>query len=195
MTERFRRALPRTWLDPVVGALAKAGISPNALTLVGLGITGAAGVLAAEGHLLTAGIVSLLGGGFDALDGALARATRQASTFGALLDSTLDRYGEAAVLLGILVYEARGGQMEVVILAGLALTGSFMVSYVRARAEGLGLDCEVGFLTRTERVIVIGVGLILGLVVPALALVALLANVTTVQRLFYVRRILDDREQ
>lgn len=194
MTERLRQALPRTWLDPVVRALARSGISPNALTIIGLGITVVAGVLAAEGHLLAAGIVSLLGGGFDALDGALARATRQASTFGALLDSTLDRYGEAAVLLGMLVYGARGGQMDVVILAGLALTGSFMVSYVRARAEGLGLDCEVGVLTRTERVIVIGLGLMFGLVVPVLAVVALLANVTAIQRLVYVRRILDDRE-
>lgn len=186
--------MPRTWLDPVVRALARSGVSPNTLTLIGLGITVAAGVLAAEGHLLAAGIVSLLGGGFDALDGALARATRQASTFGALLDSTLDRYGEAAVLFGMLVYGARGGQMDVVILAGLALTGSFMVSYVRARAEGLGLDCEVGVLTRTERVIIIGLGLMVGLVVPVLAVVALLANVTAIQRLVYVRRILDDRE-
>ena len=194
MTERLRQALPRTWLDPVVRGFARAGISPNVLTIIGLCVTTTAGVLAAEGYLLAAGIVSLLGGGFDALDGALARATRQASTFGALLDSTLDRYGEAAVLLGMLVYGARAGQMDVVVLAGLALTGSFMVSYVRARAEGLGLDCEVGFLTRTERVIAIGVGLMVGLVVPALAVVALLANVTAVQRLVYVRRILEDRE-
>lgn len=186
MTERLRKALSRTRLDPIVSALARTGVSPNALSGAGLAVTLAAGVLAAEGHLLAAGLVSLLGGAFDALDGALARATRQASTFGALLDSTLDRYGEAAVLLGILVYGARGGQTDVLLLAGLALTGSFMVSYVRARAEGLGLDCEVGILTRAERIIVLALGLITGLVVPALAIVAVLANVTAVQRLSYV---------
>ncbi len=189
VSERLRRALPRHLLDPLIALLARAGVSPNALTCTGFTITAVAGLLAADGHLVAAGAVSLLGGGLDALDGGLARATGRPSTFGALLDSPLDRYGEAAVLLGVLVYGARSDQLETVVLAGLALTGSFMVSYVRARAEGLGIDCEVGVLTRTERVILMGIGLIITpLLVPVVALIAVLANFTAVQRLVHVSR-------
>ena len=182
------KTLSQYWLDPIVRTLARLGVTPNALTCTGFAITALAGLLAASGNLLAAGIVSLVGGGFDMLDGALARSTGRASKFGALLDSTLDRYGEGAVLLGVLVYGARSDQVEVVALGGLALTGSFMVSYVKARAEGLDIECEVGVLTRTERVILLGAGLMTGLVLPVLAVVAVLANVTAVQRLVHVWR-------
>lgn len=188
------KALGQSWLEPLIRVLARMGFTPNALSWIGFLVTAAAGVLAASGHLLAAGVVSLLGGGFDMLDGTLARSTQQESKFGALLDSTLDRYGESAVLLGMLLYGAGRQEVEVVLLGGLALTGSLMVSYVKARAEGLGVDCEVGLLTRTERVIILGLGLLTGLVLPVLAVVAVLANVTAGQRLFHVWRQLGSEE-
>ncbi|MBI2886669.1 MAG: CDP-alcohol phosphatidyltransferase family protein [Chloroflexi bacterium] len=156
------------------------------LTLAGALLCAGAGALAAMGLLAAAGWLSLLGSGLDMLDGALARATNQATRFGALLDSTLDRYGEAFLLGGVFLSASGQGAVEEQTLVLLALLGSLMVSYVKARAEGLGYSCDVGLLTRPERVVVLGVGLITGLVVPALAIVAVLANLTAVQRLLHV---------
>ncbi len=196
MNEAIRKAFPRHRLLPLVHLLARTGITPNALTWIGLIICTASGVLAGAGLLPAAGLVSLIGGGFDMFDGALARAMGRTSRFGALLDSTLDRYGEAVLLLGLLVYAASRGSVEQTMLIGLSLVGSFMVSYVRARAEGLGLNCEVGMLTRPERVILLGVALLLYGLFPVallgvLAIMAVLTNVTAGQRLWYVWRQLE----
>jgi len=133
-----------------------------------------------------AGWLSLFAGSLDMLDGALARATNQASRFGALLDSTLDRYSELVLLGGLVLWSASRNALDELLLAFAALGGSLMVSYVKARAEGLGFSCEVGILTRPERVIILGLGLLTGLVLPALAIIAVLANVTAVQRLIHV---------
>lgn len=168
--------------------LARTGVTPNALTWLGLGLSAVAGLLAAAGLLPLAGWLSLLASGLDLLDGALARATNQTSRFGALLDSTLDRYGEVFLLGGVFVSAVTRNAVEELGLVFLALVGSLMVSYIKARAEALGFSCDVGVFTRPERVVVLGIGLITGLVAPALALVALFANLTALHRLFHVWR-------
>lgn len=188
MLSDLRRAFPRSWLDPLIRVLARTGVTPNAISWLGLLLCAGAGVLAALGMFAAAGWLSLLGSGLDLLDGALARATRQTSRFGALLDSTLDRYGEALLLGGVFVAAANGNTVEEQVLVVLALIGSLMVSYVKARAEALGFSCDVGILTRPERVIVLALGLITGLVVPALGIVAVLANITALHRLAHVWR-------
>jgi len=186
MHPNLRKAFPRHWLDPLVGALARTGMTPNAITWLGFVLSAGAGALAAVGALPLAGWLSLLAGSLDMLDGALARATNQASRFGALLDSTLDRYSELVLLGGLVLWSASRNALDELLLAFAALGGSLMVSYVKARAEALGFSCEVGVLTRPERVIILGLGLITGLVLPALAIIAVLANVTAVQRLIHV---------
>ncbi len=166
--------------------LAKTGLSPNALTVLGLMLAvGVAWILAA-GHFFLGGFLVLLSGAFDLLDGAVARASGRSSRFGALLDSTFDRFSEAALFLGLLAYYANQGSYQELVLVGAALVGSMMTSYVRARAEGLGLTCEVGIFTRPERVIVLAIGLIFNQMLVVLWIIAVLANLIAWQRLFYV---------
>ena len=188
MHPNLRRAFPRHWLNPLVAALARTGMTPNALTWLGFGMSAGAGALAAVGALPLAGWLSLLAGSLDMLDGALARATNQASRFGALLDSTLDRYNEIVLLGGVALWAASRNALDELILAFAALGGSLMVSYIKARAEGLGFSCDVGILTRPERVLILGLGLLTGFVLLALAIIAVLANATAVQRLIHVWR-------
>ena len=187
-----RRTAARYFTRPVVRLLVRTPLTPNTLTWLGFVIAMGAGALAATGHLFVAGFVVLFGGLFDTLDGALARSTNRVTRFGAVLDSTLDRLGEAAVLLGLLLLYAGEQSTAGVLIASLALIGSPLVSYVRSRAEGLGLKCEVGLLTRTERVIVLALGLLLSqidyVLIAALAIIAALSFVTVGQRLFHVWR-------
>jgi len=128
----------------------------------------------------------LFAASFDALDGALARLTGRQSRFGAFFDSTLDRYSEAVIYGGLLIYYVDQGVRTEPLLVYAAIIGSLMVSYSRARAEGLGLECKVGIATRLERVLIIAAGLILNQVTLALWLVAIFANLTAVQRIVYV---------
>lgn len=178
--------------EPLVRLLAKTPITPSALTWIGFALTVVAAALVVIGQLLAAGIVMLVAGLFDMLDGALARYKKQTSRFGAFLDSTLDRLSEVVVLLGILVLEAEEQSLIGVLLVGLALIGSLLVSYIRARAEALGLDCQVGLFTRPERVIVLALGLLLGHIdyalIVALAIIVFFSFFTVGQRLFYVWR-------
>jgi CDP-diacylglycerol--glycerol-3-phosphate 3-phosphatidyltransferase len=177
----------------LVRLLAKTPITPNALTWFGLLLSIGAGVLISTGHIFAAGFVVLVGGFFDMLDGALARLTNSTSRFGAILDSTLDRMSEAAILLAIIVAYVRG-QVEPavagVVVVGLAWLGSLLVSYIRARAEALGVECEVGLFTRAERVVILVLGLLLSqfdsALMIALAVIAALSLVTAGQRLIYV---------
>ncbi len=171
--------------------LAKTSISPNTITWSGFLITLGATVLIVTGHLFAAGLVVLLAGFFDILDGTLARRTNQTTRFGALLDSTLDRLSEALLLLGILVLNLLKDRLTVeVLLVYLALIGSLLVSYIRARAEALGLECQVGLFTRTERVIVLALGLLLNQIdyalVTALAIIVLFSFITAGQRVLYI---------
>ncbi len=180
------RAVPRRLTDPIVLRMARAGISPNQVTLAGFAGNAGAGALAARGQFLAAGVLMLFASGLDLLDGALARATGKASAFGAVLDSTLDRLSEAAVLAGLAYYFAERGDREQVMLCFAAMVGSILVSYVRARAEYFGLNIKEGLFTRPERVIVLGGGLIISQVRIALWVLAIVAGFTALQRLYVV---------
>ena len=177
---------------PVVRLLARTSITPSAITWSGFLITVGAAALIVTGHLFAAGFVVLLAGFFDTLDGALARYTNQITRFGAVLDSTLDRLSEAALLLGILVLYAVEQSFPQILLVGIALFSSQLVSYVRARAEALGLECRVGLFARPERVVVLALGLLLSqfayTLIAALAIIAVFSFVTVGQRLVYVWR-------
>lgn len=178
---------------PIARLLAAAGLSPNAITLLGMLGAVAAGLLASQGLLLAAGAVTLAAGILDLFDGSVARLTGRKSKFGALLDSTADRVSEAAVLIGLAVHYAEEGSLLGVALSCAAMAGSMMVSYVRARAGGLRVDCEVGVFTRPERVAAMGAGLIAGqwlgvVLLVILGATAVLTAVTTVQRVLHVRR-------
>jgi CDP-diacylglycerol--glycerol-3-phosphate 3-phosphatidyltransferase len=183
----------RTWggklLVPMATLLGKLGLTPNMLTLLGLAtMLGVAAVLA-MGNTRLGGVLFLLSGLFDALDGTLARVTHRKTRFGAFLDSTCDRYADAAILAGVMVPFLRAGQHTEVILAFVSIIGSVMVSYTRARAEGIGLECKVGLLTRLERFLIIAAALILDQVTPVLWLLAILTNLTALQRIVHVWRV------
>ena len=174
--------------------LGRLGFSPNGLTIVGALLTASVGLLVAQGWFLAAGICLWLFSLTDTLDGALARATNRVSVFGAFLDSVCDRYAEAAVFFGLVWWFQATGNSLGVTLAYLALVGSLMVSYARARAEGVGLQAaDVGWFQRPERIIVLGVGLIAAPFAPtvlllALAVLAVLTTVTVLQRVVHVAR-------
>jgi len=187
----FRKIAARQITEPLKTTLTKSRLKPNTLTWLALAISIIAAGTIATNHLLIGGFLVLLSGLFDILDGALARLTNQATRFGALLDSTFDRISDAVLLLGLLVlYVMSGGTTEMVLIF-LALIGSFLTSYVRARAEGLGINCPVGLFTRAERVIILALGLLLNplyefSIFIALLLVVVLGFVTVGQRLIYV---------
>jgi CDP-diacylglycerol--glycerol-3-phosphate 3-phosphatidyltransferase len=172
----------------VVRVLARTPITPSALTWFGFILALGAAVLVITSHLFAAGFVVLIAGFFDILDGALARRMEQATPFGAVLDSTLDRLSEAVVLLAILV--SFSGTPLLVLLVFLALLGSLLVSYIRARAEAVGLECRLGLFTRPERVVVLALGLLLShlanALVIALVIIVVFSFVTVGQRLVYV---------
>ncbi len=186
----IRRTLAYRFTEPVARLLAKTPITPSVITWLGFLLAVGAAVFIVTGHLFAAGWVVLVAGFFDMLDGALARYTNRATRFGAMLDSTLDRLSEAVVLLGILVLYARGQLVAEVLLVGVVLFGSLMVSYIRAKAEAIGLQAEMGLFTRPERVIVLALGLLLNQIpyalVIALGIMAVFSFVTIGQRLIYV---------
>ncbi len=188
----IRKALAYRFTEPVVRLLSKTPITPSAITWFGFLLTVGAAALIITGHFLVAGLVVLIAGFFDILDGALARRTNQATRFGAVLDSTLDRLSEAVLLLSILVLYAAEQSLTGILLASVALVGSLLVSYIRARVEALGLECQVGLFTRFERVIVLVLGLLLyqidNALIIALAIVVVFSFFTAGQRLLYVWR-------
>jgi len=175
--------------DPIVSPLAAIGVTPNMISAAGFAGNVGAGCLAAGGHFLLAGIVMLVFSALDLLDGALARKTGTVTKFGAVFDSVLDRASEAAVLGGILFHYTQTSTSDTaIVLCYAAVVGSIMVSYTRARAEGIGLQLREGLFTRAERVILLGAALIVahGVVVWALWLLAILSHTTALQRLFAV---------
>jgi CDP-diacylglycerol--glycerol-3-phosphate 3-phosphatidyltransferase len=188
--EVARRALGRYFAEPVVTVLEKTHISPNAVTCIGLLITIVAAVLVALSHPFASGWVVLFGGLFDMLDGALARRTNHVTKFGGVLDSTLDRISEAAVLIGIAVFYANHHSTWGVAVTGLAMISSQLVSYIRAKAEALKINGEIGIFTRPERVVILALGLLLArfnnILLIALSIIAVLSFVTAGQRLFFV---------
>lgn len=178
--------------SPVVRLLAGMHVTPDMLTWFGFLLACGTAALIFTGHLFAAGFAMLLAGFFDMLDGALARMTDRITKFGGILDSTLDRLSEAVLLLAVLYVYAAGNSVPGAVLVGLALVGSLMVSYIRARAEGAGLKCEVGIFTRTERVIVLALGLLLSrfdyALTAALMIIAVFSFITVIQRMVSVRR-------
>ncbi|MDH4269673.1 MAG: CDP-alcohol phosphatidyltransferase family protein [Dehalococcoidia bacterium] len=183
----IRRKLAYRITSPIVGILSKSGITPNTLTLTNLALNIVAAYVIATGHFLLGGVLILGSGLFDLLDGALARFTKQTTKFGAVLDSTVDRISEAATLCGLLIWYVpqEGATLKIALILAV-LIGSFLVSYIRARAEGLGWQCQVGLFTRAERVIVLAIGLLINQIFVALCILAFFVFVTVVQRLVYV---------
>jgi CDP-diacylglycerol---glycerol-3-phosphate 3-phosphatidyltransferase len=182
-----RRKLGYRITSPIVRVLSKTGITPNALTFINPALSIVAAYVIATGHLALGGAFVLISGLFDLLDGALARFTEQTTKFGAVLDSTFDRVSEAVTLCGLAIWYVpqEGATLEIVLIF-VVLIGSFLVSYVRARAEGLGWDCRVGLFTRAERVIVLAAGLLINQILIALCVLAVFVLVTVVQRLAYL---------
>jgi len=184
------QAWGRRVANAIVTPLASSGLTPNMLTVVGLLLSLFVGLVIATGHVSIGGALLLFAGIFDMFDGALARVTGRASVFGAFFDSTLDRIAEAGIGLGLLWYYAFHHDMVGATLLYLVIVGSLMISYARARAEGLNLECKVGLMARPERVIILSVGLMLGPVVTpwVLLLLAVSTWYTVVQRIVHVWR-------
>lgn len=182
----FGAALQRVVL-PVGGAIGRAGVTPNMITVLGFFVTSAAAVVIAQGDFLLGGFILIAGSVSDMLDGAVARATGKISKGGAFLDSVLDRLSDAAIFVGLIWWYTHDDQLGLQLaIAGLIL--SLMVSYVRARAEGLGFTCDVGIAERPERIVILCTGLILDQMIIALVVLVAATAVTVVWRFVHVWR-------
>jgi len=185
----------------IIQPMARLGVTPNMLTGIGLLLSLVTAVVIAQGFLFLGGLLVLLAGVFDMFDGAMARVQHTATTFGAFFDSTLDRYSESIILFGLLWYTLQRPanfrdvlwptsheQLWMISFIYTAIVGSLMVSYTKARAEGLGIECKVGLLARPERVVLLAIGLLFGASIWILAVLAVFANVTAVERIVAVWR-------
>ncbi len=198
--DEARRAISNYVETPVALLMGRMGLTPNLVTIIGLLIAVVAAYLIGVGLWWAGGLVALFAGIFDMFDGALARMTGRASDFGALLDSTIDRVSEAVVLLGVLAYYVTNDNDIGALLVYAALVGSIMVSYMRARSEGLGIECKVGVMQRPERVALTGLGLIVAHWIPVVMLIALglitaLTVYTAVHRLTHTWRMLETEDR
>ncbi len=200
--EQFRAAVLRYVEVPGARALNALGFTPNIVTILGFSVSVAAAALVGSGFLLAGGAVFLVGSVLDLMDGALARLTGKTTRFGALLDSVMDRLGEAALFLGMAVYGLRadlgdGRLLFFIVVIILALITSQMVSYLRARGEGLGINTRTGLMTRPERVALLSLGLILGLrsLEIILIIIAAVSLFTLLQRLFHIQRALREEPE
>jgi CDP-diacylglycerol--glycerol-3-phosphate 3-phosphatidyltransferase len=174
-----------TLFGPVARLLERLNISPNAVTIFGAVVALSAGIMLALGYWEAAIVLIVISGLFDGLDGLLARQANRASPFGAFLDSVLDRWSDSALFCGLLIWHTRAGLQLPAVLAAVALATSLMVSYVRARAEGIGARCNRGLFTRLERILSLLAGLILNQLTIALAVIALLSGFTVLQRMYH----------
>lgn len=188
MLSEWLRGQTRGIVNSVAALLAKSGITPNQLTVVGFVLVSSVGLLLAQGMFRMAGVLIIVTALFDALDGGLARYTNRVSPFGAFLDSTLDRYAEGALYGGLLWWYMQQGAHVEAMLVYAAILGSIMVSYTRARAEGIGVECKVGLFTRFERIAVLVLALLFNLLTPALVVLAIFSNLTAFQRMWHVYR-------
>src|SRR5579875_2671436 len=200
MFSRLVQQRARLIVAAIVRPLARLGITPNTVTLLGLLLSIVTAAVIASGYIIAGGVLVLFAGIFDMFDGAMARVRNAATTFGAFLDSTLDRYSESIILAGLLYYALqRPGlhealwpwadeQQWMIALIFVAAIGSLMVSYTKARAEGLGLECKTGMLARPERVVILAIGLLTGTTIWALTLLAVLSHVTAIERIIHVWR-------
>ncbi len=198
-----RRIQQRTrhFVTLLIQPLARSGVTPNTLTVIGLLLSILTAVVITQGYLVAGGLLVLFAGIFDMFDGAMARVCNSATTFGAFYDSTLDRYSESIILLGLLFYALQRPdlhdnywpfaheQLWMIALIYIAVVGSLMVSYTKARAEGLGLECKTGLLARPERVVILAIGLLSGTSIWALMLLAVFSQITAIERIVHVWRI------
>lgn len=186
----FSESGRKLFAKPVAGLvhwLQKTGVTPNALTYTGFLLTVLTAILLAWGHFRLGALLLLVAAFFDMLDGALARLSEQSSTFGAFLDSTLDRYSESVTFLALaLFYSHDSSTRTELVLVFVILIGSLMVSYTRARAEALNIECRAGMLQRPERIVLLLVGLLSGWMLPVLWIMAILTNVSALQRIYEV---------
>jgi len=189
------KATVRSWASPFASTLAAFGIRANTLTVLGLLLNCIAALMLAAGHFTTGGLVFLLFNALDFLDGAVARLTGTASDFGAFLDSVVDRYSESVIFIGLGWWYIADDNPAGAVVSYAALVGSLMVSYTRARAEGLGYACEVGLLPRPERIVLLGLGMIVSGLLDAprlfffiLLALAALTNLTALQRILHMQR-------
>jgi CDP-diacylglycerol---glycerol-3-phosphate 3-phosphatidyltransferase len=184
----FLRARFKGVLDPIARFLNKLGLKPNTVTILGLVGNAIGAYLLATGNIRIGGIIILIMGPVDALDGTMARLRGEATIFGGFVDSVTDRYSELVILFGLLVYYLQRQDWLACGLLYLAAAGSVLVSYVKARAEALGFDAKVGILTRVERYLVLAPALVLNIPIVALWIIAILANFTALQRILHVRK-------
>jgi len=175
-------------LDPLGGFFNNLGLTPNTMTMLGLLGNSVGAYYLARGDMLTGGILVLLMTPIDALDGTMARLRGESSDFGAFVDSVTDRYSELIIYGGLLYHFLRLGQPLGGLLVFGAAAGSVLVSYVKARAEALGYEAKVGLLTRVERYLVLAPSLVFNQLLIGLGIIALFANITALQRIWYVRR-------
>ena len=199
--EQLRGAVRSYFEEPGARLFQSVGLTPNAITLLGFAVCVVSAYLVASGWLLWGGVAFLVGSILDLMDGALARLTGRETPFGALLDSVFDRLGEAALFVGLGIYALRADHSDeyrafFITALLLALIFSQGVSYLRARGEGLGVFTRAGLMTRTERVILLGIGLLLGwvpwLLFGILVLMAAVSCFTLFQRMFTIRNMLDE---
>lgn len=184
----FLRRVFKGLLDAIAGFLNKLGIKPNVITAAGFLGNLVASVMIAFGNLTWGGIVAMVVGPLDALDGTMARLRNESGRYGAFADSVTDRYSEIALYAGLLVYFNNTGSWQDALLVFFSAVGSIMVSYVRARAEALNFSAKIGLLTRAERYIVLIPGIIFGYPQISLWILAVLTNITALQRFLYVRK-------
>ncbi|MGO8734461.1 MAG: CDP-alcohol phosphatidyltransferase family protein [Terriglobia bacterium] len=175
-------------LDAIVRGFAASGVNPNFLTFIGFGINVLAAYLFAYGYFHWAGATIILAGIFDMADGRVARLAGRVTPFGGFYDSVMDRYSDLSLLIGLLIYYGRINRFFYVSLVAVAMIGSVMVSYSRARAENVIPSCKVGFLERPERVVLIIIGALFDRMAPVLWLIAVLSNVTVIHRILYTRQ-------
>jgi len=191
MLGHYKAPLHR-FFAPVARLLLRARVRPNHLTVLGLGVSIAAAYVFSVGRLRWGAALLAVAGLFDFFDGAVARLAGSDSDYGAFLDSVVDRYSDLAVLLGILGYYERTADTAGAILTMATLAGTVMVSYTKARAQSIGVSCEIGVMERPERLIALIAGATFHLLTPVMALLALLTNLTAIQRIVYTRKIARD---
>ena len=188
MSEKARK-YAAVILEPLAGVLHRLGVTPNMVTVSGFVLTIGVAALAALGLFFWAALLMAVAAGADAVDGTLARTSGQVSKFGAFLDSTLDRSSESIIYMALALYYLREGSTWEVLLAFVAIVASLLVSYTRARAEGVDVECKVGIGTRMERMVVLFLGLLTGYVTYAVVIVSVIATVTVLQRVFHVWKV------
>lgn len=182
-------------LDPIAIFLAKRGIHPNSLTIAGMTGTAVGAYFVAIGNLELGGLLVMLMGPIDAMDGAVARVLGEPKDFGGFVDSVSDRYSELFIFAGLLWYYQQSGNWAAGMLVFAAAAGSIMVSYIRAKAQSLGLEAKVGLLTRVERYFIIGPALLFQVPIWGVTIVAVGANFTALQRIFHVRKEIRSRDR